>query len=123
MIALAQKKYPGQNFKTADFFSPEFQENYDYLVACGVLNLLQGESAAEHLLYIKKFIKKMFGLANKGAVFNLLSIKGKYLFEEDPLFYYAEPQEIISYCQTFCPDATIEKDYLPHDFTVYLPKK
>ncbi len=122
MIDLAQKKYPHENFKTADFSSSAFQENFDYLVACGVLNLLNGDSAAEHLEYIKKFIKKMFGLANKGAALNLLSIKGKHLFEEDPLFYYAEPGEILAFCRSFCPAATIEKDYLPHDFTLYLPK-
>lgn len=122
MIATAQQKYPGVKFFMADFSVPEFKDSFDYIVCSGALNILIKPTPAEHLEHIKNFIKKMYALCHVGAGFNLLSIGGRNYFEEDSRFYYADEQEILSFCRSFCPNTEIINDYLPHDLR-YLCEK
>ena len=64
----------------------------------------------------------MYRLCRQGCAFNLLSIYGKKYFVEDENFYYADPDDIFSFCRKICPQTTIDSSYLNHDFTIFMRK-
>lgn len=121
MVAAAQLKFPGIKFMVADFMNTDWQKKADYLVCSGTLNMVFGDHN-QHQKYVRDFIGKMFQMSDKGIAFNLLSIEGKHEFEEDPRFYYADPEYWYKTCLEITTQTKLYTDYLAHDFCLYMLK-
>ncbi|HSX83518.1 MAG TPA: hypothetical protein VLQ80_33820, partial [Candidatus Saccharimonadia bacterium] len=66
---------------------------------------------------IQRALREMYDACTRGVAINFLSITD---LQTDPIFYHYDPQIMLAYCQTFCPDVRVREDYLPNDFTLYL---
>jgi SAM-dependent methyltransferase len=115
MAAAARRKFPGVDFRVADFTAPQFTDHYDYIVCSGALNIITEKNAADHEKFVKGFIRKMYDLSRRGCAFNLLCEEGRIFFPDDRCFYYARRETIRDYCGTFCCDLAL--DYQEHEFT------
>ena len=70
-----------------------------------------------NLAAIQRVLREMYDACTRGVAINFLSITDP---QTDPIFYHYDPQVMLAYCQTFCPDVRVREDYLPNDFTLYL---
>ena len=113
MIAAARKKYPQGVFEVKDLLEEQKPPRFDYVVASGTMNV----KIHDHERFVLELIAAMYRIAGKGIAFNLLSISSP---EKDNTFYYADPERIFAYCRTFTPYVSLQHDYLPGDFTVYM---
>ena len=122
MVRASRKKYPGTNFRQADFYSRDFNESYDFIVCSGALNIIvdRGHSGQEG--YVLNFIRKMYDLSARGCAFNLLCQDGKDFFPEDRRFFYTDKSRVLEDCSAFCDDVFL--DFQEHEFvfTVVLRK-
>lgn len=118
MIAAAQKNYPQGNFLVKNFVEEELGQ-YDIICASGSLNIIF-DKRTNHLEYIKTVIKKMYDNSRLACAFNLLNQDSEWMYEQDLRFYYADKNEILKYCRTFCADAKLSDDYLINDFSLAL---
>lgn len=118
MAAAARKKFPGVNFRVADFAGPAFSEEYDFIVCSGALNIITEKNASDYENFVKGFIRKMYDLSHRGCAFNLLCEDGRIYFPDDRCFYYARRDTIRDYCASFCRNLTL--DYQEHEFTFTL---
>ncbi len=82
-----------------------------------VRDVLQGLGVGDNLFAIQRVLHEMYDACARGVAINFLSITDP---QTDPIFYHYDPQIMLAYCQTFCPDVRVRKDYLPNDFTLYL---
>jgi SAM-dependent methyltransferase len=123
MILSAQEKYPGSDFKVADFSDSSFKTEYDYIVCSGAMNILAARNRAGHEKFIQDFIRKMYSLSRIGCAFNLLTQEGKDFFPEDEIFYYADRLKVYRFCSGL--SAGVSMDYQEHDytFTIIMHKK
>jgi SAM-dependent methyltransferase len=107
MAAAAREKFPGVNFRVADFAGPLFADEYD--------NIITEKNAADYERFVMGFIRKMYDLSRRGCAFNLLCEEGRVFFPDDRCFYYARRETISDYCASFCRDLAL--DYQEHEFT------
>lgn len=118
MIDEAKKKNPNAEFKMLDITRDLDQLNnrkFDYVFLSGAFNLNENN----HSNNIKRVIKEIFELTNKGLALNFLSIFSDYLI---PGEYYCNPSDILDYSFSLTKKVTLRHDYMPHDFTIYLYK-
>ncbi len=89
MIELAKKKYPTAKFETRNVLEDKINEKYDYVILCGVFNVMMDEDV------MKELLKEAFSYCEKGIAFNFIS---SYVnFREEEISYH-NPQEIFSFC-------------------------
>lgn len=115
MIKIAQEKHPGKNIFLKNILEEDAGGPYDIVTANGIFYLL-GENAER---ISKELIRKMFSLANEAIVFNSLSI---YAPNKEEGEYYADPSEVLRFCQSLSPWVVLRHEYHPNDFTVYVYK-
>lgn len=82
--------------------------------------LASGIFAYQNQYFLEEFIQKSFNTTNHSLGFNCLSslANGK----EDRIFY-ANPFEILAFCQKITPWVTLRLDYDARDFTIYMYKE
>ena len=115
-IEEARRRYgdlPQTQFFQADFLTAGLPE-VDVVIACGSLNYRSSNS-----LHPWQTIRRMWELAQRGVVFNLLDAAH---FESDDVLCAYEREEVLSFCRQLDPDAHIVAGYLPDDFTVLMHK-
>lgn len=122
MVAAARKKFPGVDFRVADFASPLFADEYDYVVCSGALNIITEKNAADHDRFVKNFIRKMYDSSRLGCAVNLLSEDGRAFFPDDRCFYYTRGTDIRDFCAGFCGDLSLDSQEHEFTFTVVLRK-
>jgi len=113
MVARASKRYPEARFIVRDVLQGLGDEPFDYIVSSGAFNIDFGGNLAA----IQRVLREMYDACTRGVAINFLSITDP---QTDPIFYHYDPQVMLTYCQTFCPDVRVREDYLPNDFTLYL---
>jgi hypothetical protein len=113
MVARASKRYPEARFIVRDVLQGLGAEPFDYIVSSGAFNIDFGGNLAA----IQRVLREMYDACTRGVAINFLSITDT---QTDPIFYHYDPQVMLAYCQTFCPDVRVREDYLPNDFTLYL---
>jgi ubiquinone/menaquinone biosynthesis C-methylase UbiE len=89
--------------------------SHDVVVASGSLNYA---SKNEH--YLTSMITRMYGLANKTLVFNLLD---KHYYPARQLLVSYHPQGVYRFCKTLCEDVTLIDGYCDGDFTIVMNKR
>lgn len=110
-----------QRFAThlnTQFFQSDFLTaglpKVDIAIACGSLNYRSNNS-----LHPWQMISRMWEIANKGVIFNLLDV---HHFADDQVLCGYEPAQVLHFCQQLDPDAKLHTGYLTDDFTVFMRK-
>ena len=83
----------------------------DYYLCSGAMNILTRDETYT-------FIKRCLNASRKGFVFNML--EGE---DESMVYNYFRPKEIESIAKELGATFSMEKGYLPRDFTVFLAKQ
>lgn len=112
-VERARARFPDTDFRVADI--SVLNEQYDYVLASGVLNL----TVADSKNYYFSLIKKMFECSKKGLAFNMLN-KAEHSNDETYVSY--DIDEVTAYCKTLTDKVVVVTGYLPWDFTVYMYK-
>jgi SAM-dependent methyltransferase len=113
MVKRASKRYPEGRFVVRDVLQGLGDERFDYIVSSGAFNINFGDN----LSAIQRVLREMYDACTRGVAINFLSITDP---QTDPIFYHYDPQIMLAYGQTFCPNVRVREDYLPNDFTLYL---
>ena len=116
MIKLASKKYPDQNFKVLDILkNPHETEKFDVVLSSGIFN----RKINNHNTFVEGMIKTMFNLSKEAVGFNILSSKARFKEKDE---YYANPEELLSYCKSLTTNVVMKHNYMEHDVTYFLYK-
>lgn len=116
-IKQAKKQFEQQGnceFIKGDFSSGKLP-NADIVVASGSLNY-----RARNKTYHAKVIRDMYEKAEEAAIFNLLD--SKYV-KNGRLLEAHDPEQVLNYCLSLCPNSQLIKDYSDEDFTIVMRKK
>lgn len=119
-IATARKRYDGLTFKVGDPFEASFTNTFDVIFCSGVLN-------AKHKDWFKErtqMIKKLFDQANEVLAFNMAGYAKADTASSEAAkrVFYADSEQIISFCYSLTPKLVVRSQYHPKDFTVILYK-
>jgi len=113
LLIEAKKRHPGVRLIEGDLFDMTFAEQeFDWVILSGALNEQLNDDGA----YAHRVIERMYALCQKGVAFNLLD--ARYLKAHDLQSH--QPEELLTYCRSLCPDCTLQDDYLKNDFTIYM---
>lgn len=115
-IEASKSLYPDVDFRLLDILQEELQEQWDFVVLSGTLNINIGE---QHLEFVKRMITKMFLLSKKGVSIDFVSTYGD---DRNKNIFRADPSEMFSFCKTLSKRVSLRNDYLPWEFCVYLYK-
>jgi len=113
-IDRAQERFPDATFRAEDIFS--VNEQYDYVLASGALNVTVAGGKQHYF----SMIKKMFECSKKGLAFNMLN-EAAHSNNETYVSYNID--EVAAYCKTLTDNVVVVADYLLWDFTVYMYKE
>ncbi len=114
LISLAEKKYPGIDFRVFDIDKNILDEDFDYIFLCGVFNLQVEEIDGT----IKKTLTKLFKHCRKALAFNALS---SYEPKKDFELHYISPEDILNFTvRNLSPYVSLRHDRIPYDFTMFV---
>jgi trans-aconitate methyltransferase len=113
-IAIAQERYPDTEFELKNIF--DMTKMHDYVFASGSLNFKVGN----YETFYFEMIKRMYSLAKKAMAFNMLNALHHVNNETFAAFH---PDEVATFCETFCTHVQVIQGYLPQDFTIYMYKQ
>lgn len=113
MIARARLRFPDVRFAVRDVLQGLGEERFDYILSSGAFNIDFGGNMPA----IQQLLREMWHCCRRGVAINFLRTNEPV---SDPIFFHYDPQEMLAYCQTFCPHVELRTDYLPNDFTLYL---
>ncbi len=114
LIALANKKFPGVDFRIFDAEKNVLYEDFDYIFLCGVFNLnVQGLDET-----VKNVLIKLFKHCRHALAFNALSVHDpKKNFE----LHYTSPEDIFYFAvKNLSPLVSLRHDRMVHDFTMFI---
>jgi SAM-dependent methyltransferase len=118
MVDHARTLHPDAAFHLADVFAFEPAQRFDYVVCNGALTPRYHTSIREMDVYARRFIRRLFALAEQGTAFNLMTTKVN--FTEDHL-YYVSPLEMLGFCMSeLTTKFRIDHAYPLYEYTVYL---
>lgn len=115
LIKIAKEKHPSVCFEVKDILTDEINQKFDYVLSSGVFNFKLSDNKS----FIQNMFKKMFEISTKGVAVDFMS---SYVDFENEDAYYANPEEIFSYCKTLSRRVTLRHDYMPFEFAVYIYK-
>lgn len=121
MIECALVKFanePRVNFSNCALAS--VQSQFDYVIASGIFNVKQESGDAEWEKEFFASISKMFGLAKKAAIFNVLT---SYVdFKVDHLFY-SDPLKTFDYCKrNLSRFVSLDHSYDLYEYTITISR-
>ena len=99
------------NFIKADF-STFSLPNVDVIIVSGALNYFSRD-----LNYLYKLIAVMYESAQYAVAFNLLD---SCYFKSDKTLVAYNPDEVLSFCLSICPNSQLFDDYAKNDFTIIM---
>jgi len=94
MISYARENFPDATFYTADVFTMEEYEVYDFVVCNAILTQKHDVSIPEMERFAKRLVKKMFSLCRYGIAFNMMSTRVNYTVGN---LFYQNPVELFSW--------------------------
>jgi len=113
LLGEARKVQPDGVFLEGDLFDMGFEDQgFDWVILSGALN----EQLSDDGAYARRVIERMYKLSCKGVAFNLLD--ARHLNAHDLQSH--QPQEMLAWCRTLCPDCLLSDDYLENDFTIWM---
>ena len=118
MIHYATERYPAVEFLVGsgcDIFLNK-KSYFDFVTASGIFAHRQENP----LGFLKKTVQDMYDISTKGIAFNCLS---NLHSNKDLNEFYADPLEIIKFCQSLSNSIIFRHDYHHGDFTIYLYKQ
>lgn len=75
--------FPKQSFFYRDLVNEAVNERYDYVVLSGVFHQIRNNKRSDWETFMRLLLKKCFGIANKGIVFNCLTDRVDYFKENN----------------------------------------
>lgn len=114
MVERARQRFPEAHFEVRDVLQGLGEERFDYVVSSGAFNIHFGDN----LHAVQQVLRHMVQCCTRGVAINFL--KRTPEASNDPIFHYYDPQEMLAWCQTWCPQVRLHEGYLPNDFTLYL---
>jgi len=113
LLGEGEKRHPDGLFIEGDLFDMGFAQTcFDWVILSGALN----EQLHDDGAYARRVIERMYALCRKGVAFNLLD--ARHLRAHDLQSH--QPEEILNWCRTICPDRTLSDEYLKNDFTIWM---
>lgn len=111
--AKVRHQSPTCDFKRGDISTLSVNA-HDVVVASGSLNY-----ASKNENYLTSMIERMYALADKAVVFNLLD---KHYYPARQLLVSYHPQGVYRFCKTLCEDVRLVEGYCDGDFTIVMTK-
>lgn len=105
-------------FFDKDIFKLDENQNFDYVIQNGLLNLKIPNVNKYHQSEL--LLKKMFKLANIGASCNFLSSNAKIKYKKNNYF---APEKILKICYKLTNNVLLKNNYFPYEFSVTLFKE
>lgn len=117
LISLAKQKYPEAKFRVFDIEMEELDEEFDYILLCGVFNLKLMDLDKT----VKNVLKMLFRHCRKALAFNALSSKNPKKSVE---LNFLSFDEMIEFARNdLSPDVSFARERIPYDFTMFVRKK
>lgn len=119
MIAQAQARHPDATFYQQDLIETPLDEQFDYVFCSGTLNL----RLPDHEHWLKAMIETLYDHCTRGIAFNMLSrhhAEDREDFQHAGDFYFADPADIFTLCQTLSRRVTINHSDNIETFNVYV---
>lgn len=114
MISLAQRKFPQARFRVFDIDREMIDEDFDYILLCGVFNL----KVAGLDEMIQRTLRLLFQHCRIGLAFNALSANDP---KKDFELHYVSPEEIVRFAVGYLsPHVILRDDRIFHDFMLYV---
>jgi SAM-dependent methyltransferase len=114
MIERARKRFPEARFEVRDALQGLGAERFDYILSSGAFNVNFGDNVRA----VQRVLRDMVQHCLEGAAINFL--KRTADASDDPIFQYYNPQDMLAFCKTLCPQVRLREGYLYNDFTLYL---
>jgi len=120
MITWARRHNTKASFIHGNFMKNKLPGSYDYIVCNGSLNI-KGDAPIKKMdIYVRQMIRKMFQLAQKGVVFNMMSNQVDFMSES---LFYKSPVETLSFClHELTSQVILDHTHPLYEYTVYLYK-
>jgi SAM-dependent methyltransferase len=119
MIDHGQKRHADASFATASIF--EFDpggRSFDYVVCNGVLTEKLDVSIQVFDQFVRRVVRRMFDLAERGIAFNLMTTQVNFTA---PNLFYKNPLEMIAFCTAELSSKYMVDHAYPHyDYTMYV---
>jgi len=112
MLETARERHPSGTFREVNLLSEDIEPR-DIVIANGIFYLL-GDDGWAHMQTI---VERLFALAGEAVAFSSLSTRADRINEGE---FYADPEQVLSFCLTLTPWVVLRHDYHPGDFSVYL---
>ena len=114
LIALAREKFPGARFEVFDIDRDRLDEDFDYVLLCGVFNLeVQGVQDS-----IRSTLRRLFGRCRTCLAYNGLSSHNP---KKDFELHYSSPEELVAFAiQELSPYVSLRHDRMDYDFTLFV---
>jgi SAM-dependent methyltransferase len=120
-IAVATKKFPSHKFIEMDVLEiDQHPGTYDYILMNGVFTEKRQLSELEMWNYFMDMIEKVYGFAEKGIAFNVMSKQVDW--ERDDLFHLSLDQLADFLTRKISRNFVIRNDYGLYEFTCYVYK-
>ena len=118
LVEAARDNHPSGRFVVREVVGEGFESPADYVVASGTFNV----RLSDHDRFFRDAIKAMYRACTIATAFNFLGLPSYGRWPGDDLYYEVEPQGVLAYCQTLCPQVELRGGYLANDYTVFMHK-
>ena len=117
LIAAARLKYPDSDFRVFDTDKNVLEEDFDYIILCGVFNLrVNGLDEV-----IRDTLKKLFFRCRIGLAFNALSVHNP---RKDFELNYTSPEELFAFAvNNLSPFVSLRHDRMSYDYIMFIYKE
>lgn len=112
----ARRAHPNARFEVRDVLREPLRGTFDFVVSSGLHNLETGTNDAD----MTKLLRKAWSIAKAGIAFNMLSSRTK---KRTNGRHYYRPERMLAAASKIAPCVTLEHNYMPHDFTIFLYKE
>jgi SAM-dependent methyltransferase len=120
-INVCTSKFPHNQFFCVDILRDDVAlSNYDYIIMNGVFTEKRDLSFDEMWEYCKQVVRKLYGIANKGIAFNVMSKNVQW--ERDDLFHLSTDVLTSFITGELSRNFVIRSDYGLYEYTVYIYK-
>ena len=112
MIYRARKRFPDVHFEVRDALQGLGEPHFDYILSSGAFNVNFGDN----IRAVQQVLCDMVQHCTSAWP----NLQRTVDASNDPIFQYYDPQAMLAFCQTLCPQVQLRQGYLPNDFTLYL---
>jgi len=119
ILETAARMNPGLDFRCGELFDFDWSaQSFDWVLLSGTLNWELDDDGD----YERRLIRRMFDICRRGVAFNMLDLR-HYKTTAMGEMKAHDPAAMLAFCQTITPDCSVQADYLPDDFTIYMQRQ